>query len=100
MLQRVLRYLILPSEVSQFERDYLRRMNRIALGFFWLHLPVMVLVAWLCGTGPVRAFVLTLLCLAGATFGQAVLSHPRHVSLLSSFVSMSMGGLLVFFGQG
>lgn len=52
VLQRILRGIVLPSEISAFEADYLRRMNRIGLIFFVLHIPVMMLLAWGNGTNP------------------------------------------------
>lgn len=100
MLTRLSQYLLLPGEVTAFERDYLRRVNRVALVFFWLHPPVMMLVAQLCGTGPLRALALNLLVLAGATLAARTLTEPRSVSMTFGFVSMCMGGLLVHFGQG
>jgi hypothetical protein len=36
------RYLFLPREISEFERSYLHRMNRIALIFFYLHVPAFI----------------------------------------------------------
>jgi len=44
MLKRLGSYLVLPKEVSAFEQSYLARMNRIALIFFYLHVPVFM--AW------------------------------------------------------
>ena len=62
---RVLDYLWLPAELTEFERGYLAKMNRVALGFFWLNLPLFVAVAFFNGTGPGLALVLTGLVLAG-----------------------------------
>ena len=38
----ILRFLILPSDISDFERQYLARVNRVALAFFAVHVPVIV----------------------------------------------------------
>jgi two-component system chemotaxis sensor kinase CheA len=93
-------YLVLPAEVTDFERDYVSRINKIALAFFWAHLPVMMGVAWACGTGPLWALLLTSLLLIGPTVASRVMESPRRLSLVMGFTSMCMGGLLVHFGQG
>ena len=73
-MNAVLRYLILPSGVSAFEARYLQRMNRVALAFFWAHLPVFMLVAWGNDTGVLAASVLTTALLAGPTVAIRVAS--------------------------
>ena len=90
----------LPSEISEFERGYLARMNRVALGFLWLNLPVFVCVAFFNETQPLLALVLTCLTLVGPTVAWSTLDNPRTVSLIHGFTAMCMGGLLVHFGQG
>ncbi|MBC7978811.1 MAG: Hpt domain-containing protein, partial [Myxococcales bacterium] len=94
------RYLVLPTEISAFERSYLRRMNRIALIFFYFHVPVFVAVAALCGTSALQAAMLTPLVLVGATIVYRWFDHPRAMSIAVGFTAMVMGGLLVHFGQG
>ncbi|HEY0991731.1 MAG TPA: methyl-accepting chemotaxis protein [Kofleriaceae bacterium] len=96
----LLRYLILPREITEFERAYLRRMNRIALVFFYLHVPAFMAVAWLAGTSVSQAAVLTALVLLGPTIAYATFSNPRWLSMTHGFTAMVMGGLLVHFGQG
>ncbi len=91
---------ILPPEVSEFERNYLARLNRITNWFFVLHVPVFVLVAFLNDTGPLTAAWLTLLTLSVPFLASRVFDSPRHVSLTHGFTSMILGGLLVHFGQG
>src|SRR6185436_9149491 len=93
-------YLILPREITAFEHAYLRRINRIALGFFYLHWPVFVAVAWLAGTSMAQAAVLTPLVLLGPTIAYATFTNPRLLSVTYGFTAMVMGGLLVHFGQG
>ena len=94
------RYLFLPREISAFEQSYLRRMNRIALIFFYLHVPAFVGVAALAGTSMVQAAVLTPLVLVGPTAVYFWLRNPRALAVAYGFTAMVMGGLLVHFGQG
>lgn len=91
---------ILPPQVSDFERGYLERLNRIATIFFALHVPVFMLVAYLNETGPFVAGCLSLMTLAVPLLAPKVFENPRHVSLTHGFTSMILGGLLVHFGQG
>ncbi|MES2641916.1 MAG: ATP-binding protein [Myxococcota bacterium] len=100
MLANLLAYLVLPGEVTSFERDYLARMNRVALLFFAAHVPVFTLVAWVNGTSSARAFALTLAMIAGPMIATRTLPNPRHVSMTFGFTAMGLGGLLVHFGQG
>lgn len=93
-------YLMLPRELSSFERAYLARMNRIVLIFFYCHLPVFMAVAALCGTNVGLAAGLTALTLAGPTIAYYSFGNPRAVSVTFGFTAMVMGGLLVHFGQG
>ncbi len=94
------RYLFLPTEISAFERQYLRRMNRIALIFFYLHVPVFIGVAALSGTSVLQAAILTPLVLIGPTIVYYRFENPRALSVAVGFTAMVMGGLLVHFGQG
>jgi len=93
-------YVRLPAEISDFERSWLARMNRVALGFFWLNLPLFVAVAFFNETGPLLAVVLTGLVLVGPTVALGALDNPRAVSMVHGFTAMCLGGLLVHFGQG
>ncbi|MGE0324711.1 MAG: ATP-binding protein [Polyangiaceae bacterium] len=97
---KILDTLLLPKEVTDFERRYLRRVNKAGFVFFALHLPVFVAIAYFNDTGPWTALVLTLAALAGPTLAYFGFENPRHVSLVYGFTSMIMGGLLVHFGQG
>ncbi len=94
------RFLVLPGKPTAFEADYLARVNAIALGFLWLHLPVFIVVAWLNDTRPVLAGVLTSVVLIGPTIAKSALESPRSVSVVHGVAAMFMGGLLVHFGQG
>jgi two-component system chemotaxis sensor kinase CheA len=93
-------HVVLPPEVSAFEAGYLRRMNRVGLAFFLLHIPAMVLVAWGNSTGPWFALALTTAIVAGPAAAYATLKNPRSVSVVYGVAAMFMGGALVHFGQG
>lgn len=99
-MKSLLSYLMLPSTVTEFEQNYLRRLNRIAILFFYAHIPVMMLVAAICGTGPVLAGISTSVLLVGATLAYFQFKNVRHLSLVFGFTAMCLGGLLVHFGQG
>lgn len=101
LMNRLVRYLRLPSEVTAFEDRYLRRMNRIALGFYWLHVPAFMVVAALSGTSELLAGVLTFGVMVGPTAASSALaSRPRLLSVIYGFTAMLMGGVLVYVGQG
>ena len=99
-MKRLTSYLVLPREITEFERAYLRRLNRIALVFFYLHVPVFIAVAWLAGTSMVQAATLTPLVLIGPSIAYVTFKNPRMLSATYGFTAMVMGGLLVHFGQG
>ena len=94
------KYLALPSEITAFERRFLTRLNKIALIFFYLHIPVLMGVAWAAGTGPLLALALSLAVLIGPTVAYRALQNPRSISVVYGVTAMLMGGLLVHFGQG
>lgn len=96
----ILKKLVLPKQVSEFEARYLKRINRISLIFFAMHLPVFVLIALCNDTRPLRAAILTGLVLIGPTVAYFTLSNLRAVSIVYGITAMFMGGLLVHFGQG
>lgn len=100
MFGRVLDVLILPKEISAFERQYLARVNRLTMQFFVLHIPVFILVAWFNDTQPLLALLLTAAVAAGPVLAYRTLANPRNVGLVYGFTAMLMGGLLVHFGQG
>lgn len=98
---KLLRYLILPREVTAFETTYLRRLNRIALGFFWLHPPALVAVALLAGTSPLAAAALATTAALGPTLAYYALpERPRALGVICGVAAMLMGGVLVYVGQG
>jgi signal transduction histidine kinase len=99
-MKKLLSYLVLPTEISEFERKYLARMNRIALVFFGCHLPLFVCVALLAGTSVVQTLILTPIFLFGPFVAYRTVTNPRHLSLVFGFTAMCMGGLLVHFGKG
>jgi len=100
-MTKLLRYLVLPKEVSPFEANYLRRMNKIALAFFALHPPVFVLIALLAGSSPVVALELSVAALAGPALAYfAFRDRPRMTGLIYGVAAMLMGGALVYVGTG
>ena len=99
-MEALKKYLVLPREVTAFEQGYLTKMNKIALYFFYAHIPVFMLVAWVAGTGPLSALVLTVSLLIVPTLCQYVLKGERAKSMVYGITAMCMGGLLVHFGQG
>jgi two-component system chemotaxis sensor kinase CheA len=96
----ITKYLALPSEITPFERRYLERLNKIALVFFYLHIPALMAVAWVAGTGALKALFLTLFVMIGPTIAYRAIKHPRALSVVYGITAMLMGGLLVHFGQG
>jgi two-component system chemotaxis sensor kinase CheA len=99
-LHQLVDYIVLPTEISAFETDYLGRMNRIGLAFFAVHIPVLMLIAWGNGTGPWFALLLSGAILAGPAVAYFTLKNPRTVSIIYGVAAMFMGGALVHFGQG
>jgi two-component system, chemotaxis family, sensor kinase CheA len=90
----------LPPKITEFERRYVQRINRIALWFFAVHIPVFTLIAFVNHTNPVTAVVLTSAIMLGPVIAHKALDNPRHVALIYGVTAMAMGGLLVHFGQG
>ncbi len=99
-MSNLLRYLVLPPEISDFERAFLARLNKVALVFFWMHLPVFVGVAALAGTSMTLAGLLTGAVLIGPTLAYRAIRNPRTMALVSGVTAMALGGVLVFAGQG
>jgi two-component system chemotaxis sensor kinase CheA len=94
------KYLALPAEITPFEQRFLTRLNKVALIFFYLHVPVLMAVAWAAGTGPLQALVLSLAVITGPTIAYRAIRNPRWLSVVYGVTAMLMGGLLVHFGQG
>jgi two-component system chemotaxis sensor kinase CheA len=94
------KYLALPKEITPFEQSYLTRLNKIALVFFYLHIPALMAVAWVANTGPLFALVLSAVVMVGPTIAYRAIRHPRLLSVVYGITAMMMGGLLVHFGQG
>ena len=86
--------------MTAFEDQYLARINRVALWFFYWHLPVFALISWVNDTGPAFTMFLTAVTLAGPTIAVRTLKSRRNVSLVHAFTAMCMGGILVHIGQG
>src|ERR1700722_1646662 len=99
-MNRLIDYLVLPSTISTFERSYLKRVNRYAIRFLILNVPVFVLIAALNGTNPLLALLTTSLVVLGPVVAERVLENPRAVSRVFAVAGIGLGGLLVHFGQG
>jgi two-component system, chemotaxis family, sensor kinase CheA len=93
-------YLLLPDEISDFERRYLGRINRIALVLFVCHVPLLIGVALVAGTSVLQAMLLAPLTLVAPVLASKYLSNPRHLALVFAFTGACMGGLLVHVGRG
>ncbi len=94
------KYLALPAEITPFERHFLARLNKVALAFFFLHIPLLMAVAWAAGTGPLQALAFSLMVMTGPTIACRAVENPRWLSVVYGVTAMLMGGLLVHFGQG
>ncbi|OUT60215.1 MAG: hypothetical protein CBB71_08160 [Rhodopirellula sp. TMED11] len=100
MIATLSRYLILPREVSEFEHNYLHKINRLALILFLCHLPLLVGIAYFNQTGWLLATVLTSAVLAGPVFAYWTSPKGRGTSIVLGLCAVFMGGLLVHFAQG
>ncbi|NOU30485.1 MAG: hypothetical protein HOO96_21495 [Polyangiaceae bacterium] len=93
-------FLVLPKEITPFEASYLRRLNRVGLGFFALCVPVFTGIAAANGTGALTAIALTMAVLLGPAVAFLTLKNPRSISVIYGVAAMCMGGVLVHLGQG
>jgi two-component system, chemotaxis family, sensor kinase CheA len=100
MMRRLLPYLVLPADISAFERQYLQKITRVALFWFVAHIPAMMIVAALAKTSIVRAFLYTSLVVAGPAVARRSIDNPRVLTKVFAFAAMCLSGLLVHFGQG
>ena len=100
VFHRMLRACVLPKTVSAFEQSYLARMNKIALAFFYAHLPIFLLISWVNDTDPLFTLFLTAAVLLVPFLGCRAFTSQRAKSLVFGFTSMCMGGILVHIGQG
>jgi two-component system chemotaxis sensor kinase CheA len=98
--QGIIKYLILPKEITATELRHVEQINSIAIGACLAHIPLFVLVAWLCGTSIWQALGFGALLIAGPAFASKTLHNPRHLSLVYGFTTMGLGALLVHLGQG
>ncbi|MFK7874033.1 MAG: hypothetical protein AB8C84_12850, partial [Oligoflexales bacterium] len=99
-MKALLNYLILPSEITEAEARHVHSINKVAMIVAYLHVPIFVMLGYLCGTGVVDALVLSALVLAGPIFGSKMIDDPRLLSLVFGFTSMCLGAVLVHLGQG
>lgn len=96
----LLKSVILPKEISEYERAHLQKTNLVAMWFFWAHVPVFTAIAYLNDTGPIVAAALTTTVAIGPWFAYRFVRNPRTVTLVYGFAAMLMGGMLVHVGQG
>ncbi len=94
------KYLFLPPEITAFEQKYLTNLNKVALVAFVAHIPVIMAIAALAGTGVVFALALTALVVAGPVAAYFTLKNQRAISVIYGIAAMLIGGVLVHFGQG
>jgi two-component system, chemotaxis family, sensor kinase CheA len=96
----LIKYLILPSEITEVELAHVRKINRVALLVCILHIPLFLIVSYLCHTSMLQAIVFGSLLVAGPAIASKTISNPRTLSLVYGFTSMCLGALLVHLGQG
>lgn len=75
---RLTKYLALPKEMTPFEQRYLTRLNKVALIFFYLHIPTLMAVAWVAwvaGTGVLSALLLSVAVMVGPTIAACYISR-------------------------
>ena len=95
-----MKYLMLPKEKTNAELKHVKEMNRIALFVCLAHIPLFVLVAWLCDTGVLQALGFGVFLVAGPLLAYRTIENPRMLSMIFGFTAMSLGALLVHLGQG
>lgn len=95
-----IKFFVLPKETTEVELRHVRSINRVALGVCVAHLPLFILVAWLCGTSTIQALLFGTLLITGPAVANFTINNPRHLSLIYGFTSMGLGALLVHLGQG
>jgi len=97
---KLIEYVVLPREITQFERDYLARMHRVAWWFFVAHVPVFAIIAAFNGTNALLVTALSVAALAGPFLARRALTNPRKISVVYGITAMAMGGVLVTAGRG
>ena len=100
LFHSVRNYLLLPAEITEFEAQYLAKMNRIATSFFALHMPVIIAIAYFNQTNPWLATMLSAAGMSGPLLALRCLKCKRAVSCVQGFTMVYMCGLLVHFAQG
>lgn len=96
----LLNYVVLPKEATAAELKHVQRINKVAMSVCLAHIPLFVLVAWLCHTSMLQAVGIGGLLVLGPIVASHTLSNPRTISLIYGFTSMALGALLVHLGQG
>jgi hypothetical protein len=84
-------YLLLPAEITPFERAHLARTHTVAWWFFVAHVPVLTLIAALNGTQPLLIAALSGLTLLGPLLAKRALTNPRRLSAVYGITAMGHG---------
>lgn len=100
LLMRLRRLLFLPSVITSFERDHLRKMTRIARWLFWLQVPGLAAVAVLAETSVPVAAALAAVVALGPTLAAYALPDPRRETYVHAVAAMLLAGALVYVGRG
>lgn len=100
-LRRLRRLLMLPSMITSFEREHLRKMTRIARWLFWLQVPSLAAVAVLAETSVLVAAALAAVVALGPTLAaHALPDNPREETYVHAVAAMLLAGALVYVGRG
>jgi signal transduction histidine kinase/PAS domain-containing protein len=99
-MRALAKYFLLPKETTEVELRHVVKINKVALLVCWLHLPLFLVVAWLCNTSMLQALGFGVFLALGPTLGTYVIRNPRNLSLLFGCTAMALGALLVHLGQG
>jgi two-component system, chemotaxis family, sensor kinase CheA len=100
MTASILSKAFLPPRITEFERSYVQRINRIAFWFFAGHIPVLAVIALFNKTNPGLAAAFAAAVMLGPAIAHKTIGNPRHIALIYGVTAMAMGGLLVHFGRG
>lgn len=96
----LIKYLMLPKEKTDFELQHVVKINQIALWACAAHIPLFLVVAWLCDTSLLQAALLGAMLFLGPYVASKTLKNPRALSLVFGFTSMCLGAVLVHLGKG
>lgn len=95
LVRKACDYLVLPHEVSPFERRYLEVTHGIASSFFFLHPPFVAAAAYSSGFSWWLALLMALVAVAVPAAIIRRLRSPRHVSWVLALAATAMGAVLL-----